>query len=98
MSDIIKMNYEQMDEMSKIFKQAAQQMDELKGEMNNVAGTLEGGALLGKGGEAFVNIIRSNLLKSIGNLEQKFNELSQDILGAMMALRDKDGEAQSRFK
>jgi len=98
MSDIIKMDYEQMDEMSKIFKQAAQQMEDLKNEMNNAAGLLEGRALLGRGGETFVNIIRQNLVRSIGNLEEKFNELSQDILGAMTALRDKDGEAQSRFK
>jgi WXG100 family type VII secretion target len=98
MSDIIKMNYEQMEDMSRTFNQSAQTMEDTIKEMQSIIQMLEGGTLLGKGGDAFVNAMQGQLIPAVNRLKEKFEELSGDIMGAMTALRDGDTQSESRFK
>jgi WXG100 family type VII secretion target len=97
MSDIIKMDYALMEEMSQIFRNGADQLEDTLKEMENIANILEGGALLGRGGEAFSDAIKTNLSQSIIRLRDKFEELSRDITGALIYTRDGDINAQSKF-
>ena len=61
MSDEIRVVYPDMEEMSRTFQQGSEQLRETMQEMQAIATALEDGALLGLGGQAFVEAIRSRI-------------------------------------
>ncbi len=97
MADIIKMDYDLMQQMSQTFLQGVEQLQDTNQEMQNVANTLEEGALLGRGGDAFTDAIRSQLCPAIARLTEKFQELSGDINVAMAAMQQADQSSESMF-
>jgi uncharacterized protein YukE len=66
-------------------------------EMQNIATMIEGGALLGRGGDAFKDAIRSKLCPSIGRLTDKFQELSRDVDAAVKYMREADTQSKGLF-
>ena len=94
----VKMNYDSMNNMENAFKQAASQVQDSINAMNQVAQTLEGGALLGAAGSAFSDAIRSKLVPNMKTISEGMSKLQQDINGAVVATRDGVSTAQSRFK
>jgi WXG100 family type VII secretion target len=94
----VQMDYDQMEDMARLFKQGSQQLQDTIRSMQNIAGRLEDGALLGRGGDALAAAVRNNLNARIAALQDKLDELSADITGALVDLRDGDTEAASRFK
>jgi uncharacterized protein YukE len=92
------MNYSSMENMEKAFHQAHQQVNDSISEMEKLAKTLEDGALLGTAGDAFKDAIRSKLIKRMKVIQDKMQELEQDVRGAVQATRDGVTTAQSRFK
>ncbi len=94
----LKMVYDAMEDMANAFTQGAQTLEGVAGEMNNVAGTLEGGALLGKGGDAFVGAIRDRLTVRLNRLRAKFEELNRDIIVAMGEMRQEDLGSERTFE
>ncbi len=95
--DKIKLNYDQAEKMAKTFQQGAQQLQQTMQEMQNIAQMLEEGALLGRGGRAFVEALRSKLCPSIGKLSDKFNELEGDVHAAIAFMRQADAESKKQF-
>jgi WXG100 family type VII secretion target len=95
--DVIKMDYGDMQEMAKTFQQSSQQLRETINEMKGIAETLEGGALLGRGGQAFVGAINGKLNKSIQKLDQKILELQKDVLNAMKDMQQADTTSKGMF-
>lgn len=98
MSADVQMNYDTMEEMSKIFQNGAQQLQETGQAMEQLATMMHDGGLLGEGGEKFADALRSRLSKRIHKLSAKFGELAKDVDGAVKDLRDGDKNAASRFK
>lgn len=98
MSEIIKMDYPLMEEMKAVFTQGAQQLEDTAREMQNIAAALEDGALLGRGGEAFSSALRERLTLSINKLKEKFEELAQDVQGAMDDMRSADTQASGYYR
>jgi WXG100 family type VII secretion target len=96
--DKIKLNYEQADHMAKTFKQGAQQLQQTMQEMNNIAQTLEEGALLGRGGSAFVEALRTKLCPSLKKLGDKYTELEGDVHAAIKLMQQADRESKQQFK
>ena len=97
MSDIIKMDYGMMDEMSQAFQRGAQQLQETMQEMQTIATALEDGALLGRGGAAFVEAIRGKLCPAINKLNNKFDELEKDILQAKQDMQEADVSTERMY-
>jgi WXG100 family type VII secretion target len=97
MADKIKLDYRQAEEMIKTFRQGKEQLQQTLQEMQAVANTIEGGALLGRGGDAFKDAIRGKLCKSIESLSNKFGELEGDVKKAMDAMKQADSESKSQF-
>jgi len=98
MSADVQMNYDTMEEMAKIFQNGSQQLQETGQAMEQLAGMMSEGGLLGEGGEKFADALRSRLSRKIHKLAAKFSELSKDVDGAVKDLRDGDKNAASRFK
>lgn len=94
----VRMNYGSMERMQKSFHQAHRQIEDSMREMDKIAQMMEGGALLGVGGDAFRDAIKSKLLRRMKTLAEKMQELEGDIRGAVQATRDGVSTAQSRFK
>jgi len=94
----VQMDYDLMEDMARLFRDGGQQLEDLRSHLDGIAGRLEDGALLGKGGDALVDAIRQRLSQRIAALQDKFSELSMDVYGALVDLRDGDTEAASRFK
>ena len=98
MSEIIKMDCGMMREMAQALLQGATQLDETMAEMKSIAQALEGGALLGRGGDAFVDAINSKLSPSINRMKDKFEELAQDVLKAMEDMQSADTSTERMYK
>ncbi len=74
MSDVLKMDYPQAEEMIQIMMQAANQLEDISAEMQSIAQVLENGALLGDAGDAFSMALRSRLVPAIGRLRDGIAE------------------------
>lgn len=97
MSDEIRVVYPDMEEMSRTFQQGSEQLRETMQEMQAIATVLEDGALLGLGGQAFVEAIRGRLCPAIDRLADKFRELDIDVRAAMRYAMQADIESKQKF-
>lgn len=95
--DEIRVVYDLMDEMCQTFEQGAEQLQDTMTEMQNIASALEDGALLGRGGDAFKEAIRSKLCPAIARLTEKFNELRDDVQAAKEYAMEADKTAKGMF-
>jgi WXG100 family type VII secretion target len=95
-ADEIKLDYDLAEAMAKEFRDGAKQLEETMKEMNSIAGTLEEGALLGRGGTAFVESIRGKLVPALNRLTEKFRELEGDVNTAIAAMRRADEQSRMR--
>ncbi len=97
MSEIIKMDYGLMEDMSQTFKQGVEQLQDTNQAMQNIANELEDGALLGRGGVAFTEAIRGKLCPAIARLTEKFEELAGDIQQAMDDMQSADDTTERMY-
>ncbi|MEZ4864327.1 MAG: WXG100 family type VII secretion target [Caldilineaceae bacterium] len=97
MTDKIKLDYGLAAEMIRTFQQGVEQLQDTMQEMQSIANEIEGGALLGRGGDAFKDAIRSKLCPAIGRLTDKYQELSRDVDAAVKYMREADAQAKSNF-
>ena len=88
--DEIKLDYGLAEDMSRIFQQGAEQLQDTMQEMQNIANLLEEGALLGRGGSAYVDALRSKLTPSLSKLIEKFRELDKDVQAAVQDMKQAD--------
>ena len=57
----------------------ADQLDKTRLEMQAIAGALEDGSLLGRGGDAFCRALRDPLCLAIGRLSARLEELAGEV-------------------
>ena len=89
-NDVIKLDYPLMEEMCRTFQKGIEQLENTLQEVQSIANTLEEGALLGQGGAAFTDALRSKLSPAIGRLTDKFKEMDQDVKAAMEQFRSQE--------
>ncbi len=90
---IIKMDPELMMEMKASFQKGAEDLDDTLYQMQEVATLLEEGGLIGQGGDAYVEGLRSVLARKIVELRDKFEEMGRDIQHAVESMEDADTAA-----
>lgn len=93
MADIIKMNYQVMEESAATYKQAAATTEEMISEVKTIAAMLEDGGLLGRAGASLVEGMNNNLVAALTRMCDKFNELNGDLLGAMSDMQSADSDS-----
>ncbi len=94
----VRMNYGSMEQMGKSFHQAHEQLEQTIREMDKVVKMMEGGALVGDGGQAFMEALNHKLKKRLQGLKEKMRELEGDIHGAVARTRDGVQTAKTRFQ
>lgn len=97
-TDVIKLEYAKAEEMIRTFQQGREQLQRSLQEMQGLATTIEEGALLGQGGDAFVEAIRTKLTQSITKLSDKFEELAGDVAQAIKYMQEADKTSKAQFK
>jgi WXG100 family type VII secretion target len=95
--DEIKLDFGLAEDMAKTIKESYEKLQDLSQEMQNIANTLEEGALLGRGGATFVDAIRGQLCPSLAKFIEKFEEIEGDIHEAMDFMRESDETSSGKF-
>ena len=95
--DEIKLDYGLAGDMAKTFQEGAEQLQDVMQEMTQISNMLEEGALLGRGGVAFVDAIRNKLNPSLSKLTEKFTELKGDVEGAIKDMQEADKVSADQF-
>ena len=94
----VRMNYGSLEQMAKSFHQAHEQLEQTIREMDKVVKMMEGGALVGDGGQAFMEALNHKLKKRLQALKEKMRELEGDVHGAVARTRDGVQTAKTRFQ
>lgn len=97
MGDEIKIVYEIAEAMAQTFQQSQQQVNETLSAIQNMASQVEGGALLGLGGDALVQAMREPLSSSLAKLSEKFSELEGDVKAAIQYMQEADATSAGKF-
>ncbi|MFA9403971.1 MAG: WXG100 family type VII secretion target [Anaerolineales bacterium] len=93
----VRMNYESMDKMATEFDVAASQLDDTMDDMDKIVQMMEGGALLGQGGETFRDAITDQLMPNLNILRDKLAEESGDVMAAVRFTRDGVEDSRKKF-
>jgi hypothetical protein len=96
MADVV-MEYELMHTMHDEFTNAADVLDQHLSGLTTIGGLIDGGALVGKGGQKLADLIQNGITKFADDIKAKMEELASDIDGARRFLEEGDQEAASRF-
>jgi hypothetical protein len=75
----VQMNYGDMANMSKLFRQGSEQFQSTIGTVNNIIAILEGGGLVGNMGSALTNQLQSILLGKLQGAISTFDMLAGAI-------------------
>lgn len=97
MAEEIKIVYEIAEAMAQTFAQSQQQVQETMQAVQSIANALEGGALIGLGGDAFVEVIRGTFTPALTKLGDKFQELEGDVKKAINLMQEADKTSESKF-
>ncbi len=97
MSDKIRLNYPQMEEMAQHLKSVQTRLMLTTRLARSAAQEMQGGALVGDAGEAFANALNTAFVPAVTKLSQKFGEVSDDIKKAISDMQAADKRAGSAF-
>ena len=92
-NDEIKLDYPKAAKMASAFKAGKEELEGIKQAMVKIASDLEGGAMLGTGGEAYVQAIREVFLKNLDKFIQKIDEEVADVNNAIKDMQEADSSA-----
>jgi uncharacterized protein YukE len=93
-----KMVYASMEDMSKSFDKAKQQLQELNQSTAKVADKLQQGALRGKGGDLFVSALKETLKKKVDDISNAMGDLSAYVTAAMAEMKQVEQQDTKMFK
>ena len=97
MQDEIKMDYPLMEDMKRTFQAGREQLQDTMNELKGIADKLEDGALLGQAGGAFVDAVRGTLISAVQKLNDKFEELEEDLQNAVDKMHEAEEKAKTSF-
>jgi len=97
MTTDMKMDYDEVERMSSLFRAANEELQDLSGEVRRWVAELEGGVLIGEAGQAFASALREVLDPRLGTLSAKLEENAADVSAAVAYARDGVASARSRF-
>lgn len=93
-----KMVYPEAEKMVEILHTGSQNLQEVIEVMQQIAGRLEKGALLGDAGDAFVSALRSSLCPAIDRLAEKLKTESDYVQTEIYQMREAERKAQQLLR
>ena len=92
-NDEIKLDYGKAGKMASSFTKGKEELEGIKQAMTKIASDLEGGAMLGDGGQAYVHAIREVFLKNLDKFISKIEEEAADVNNAIKDMQAADSSA-----
>lgn len=92
-NDEIKLDYAKAQKMASAFTKGKEELEGIKQALTKIASDLEGGAMLGDGGQAYVHAIREVFLKNLDKFIQKIEEEAADVNNAIKDMQAADSSA-----
>lgn len=92
-----RMVYEQAEEMIHELNLAAEELQEMITNMQSIAQRMEGGVLLGRGGDAFSVALRQRFCPAIERLSEKLRQQANYVQTEMYDMMEAERENASRF-
>lgn len=83
--------------MATTFKKASEKIEATQSEIKAIVSMLQGGALLGKAGESYCELLTTKLDPALLRLQAKFIELEADVKTAMNLMQESDKQSASKF-
>lgn len=84
-----------MDEMANAFKAAAQTLDGTLQALQKQAQSMQGGSLLGTGGQAFVELLNGVAKKKVTDMKEAMTKFEGEIKKAQQRNRQAESSAKS---
>lgn len=97
MSEVIKLNYPQMQEMAEQLLKVEQRLQETVQLGRSISQEMQGGALIGDVGEAFAAALNGKFASQTMRLSQKFGEVGKDVKAAIADMQASDKSAGGLF-
>lgn len=97
MADVIRANYEAMEDMAKQCDAVAQRLVQTANVSQKISGQMQNGSLIGKHGEIYtqaLGIFSTKVMK----LSQKYSEEAKDIRAAITDMQHADGQVVTKFQ
>jgi uncharacterized protein YukE len=93
-----KMDYDQADEMIFQLRSSAEQIEELMRMVQQIAGKMDEGALVGRGGTAFTSALRERFSPALQRLSEKLKEQAEYVLTEKHDMMEAERRNTSLFK
>jgi uncharacterized protein YukE len=97
MADVIRANYQAMEDMAKQCDTVAQRLAQSASVSQKISGQMREGSLIGKHGEIYTQALDMFYTK-VMKLSQKYGEEAKDIRNAIVDMQTADGAAGDLFK
>jgi WXG100 family type VII secretion target len=98
MSDKIRMNFDQMEDMARSLHDSAEKLEEMGNHVAQLADVLDDGVLVGVAGIALSQAMRQDLAKAMTRIHDKLDEMEKDVRDAMQDMRSADKAAGSLYQ
>lgn len=96
MGDVIRANYQAMEEMAKQCDTVAQRLAQTANVSQKISSQMQNGSLIGKHGEIYTQAL-DILFAKVTKLSQKYSEEAKDIRAAIADMQRADGTAGNLF-
>lgn len=96
MADVIRANYQAMEDMAKQCDTVAQRLAQSASVSQKISGQMQNGSLIGKHGEIYTQALGIFFTK-VMKLSEKYREEAKDIRAAIADMQRADGTAGNLF-
>jgi len=96
MADIIRTNYQALEDMAKQCDTVAQRLAQSAGLAQKIAGQMQNGALIGKHGDVYTQAL-GMFFSKVMKLSEKYREVAKDVRAAAQDMQRADSTAGHKF-
>lgn len=97
MADVIRANYQAMEDMAKQCDTVAQRLAQSASVSQKISGQMQNGSLIGKHGEIYTQALGIFFTK-VMKLSEKYREEAKDIRAAIDDMRRADSDVVTKFQ
>lgn len=98
MADIVRANYQQLDQIANKFKNEAEQTRAMLQKVKGAMEPLQSGGWIGKGSDAFFNEMNGKIIPAVNRLAQALQEAASKTKEIANTLRQAEQEGANPFQ
>lgn len=95
--DDVRMDYDAVEDLARQAANVGQVLENMVRACEQAAQKIEDGGLVNRQGQMWIDQLRQQIAPYLRRQQEVYEEVVQDLVGAVRDLRDGDMEARSRF-